>query len=125
VTFFEATIRYLGGMLSAYALSSDPTLLHHAERIGQMLLPAFNGTKSGLPAYSVNVDTYVFRPFQPKCVPNVIFHSGEILSDGSKNTVLFAEATTCQLEFKYLAKLTGNKEYYEKVSFFIEFARHN
>lgn len=46
------------------------------------------------------------------------FHSGEILSDANKNTVLFAEAATCQLEFKYLAKLTGNKEYYEKVSFF-------
>ena len=30
-------------------------------------------------------------------------------------TVLFAEAATCQLEFKYLAKLTGKKEYYEKV----------
>jgi len=28
---------------------------------------------------------------------------------------LFAEATTCQLEFKYLAKLTGRREYYERV----------
>jgi len=95
--FFETTIRYLGGTLSAYALSGEPSLLRHAERIGQILLPAFNGTLSGLPAYSVNVET------------------GSILSDANKNTVLFAEATTCQLEFKYLAKLTGNKEYYEKV----------
>jgi mannosyl-oligosaccharide alpha-1,2-mannosidase len=60
VGFFEATIRYLGGTLSAYALSNDPTLLRLAERIGQMLLPAFNGTKSGLPAYSVNVETCVY-----------------------------------------------------------------
>jgi hypothetical protein len=44
------------------------------------------------------------------------FSSGKILADGGKNTVLFAEATTCQLEFKYLAKLTGKKEYYERVS---------
>ena len=31
-------------------------------------------------------------------------------------TVIWAEATSCQLEFKYLAKLTGRKEYYERVS---------
>ena len=43
------------------------------------------------------------------------FHSGETLADGNKETILFAEATSCQLEFKYLAKLTGNKEYYQKV----------
>lgn len=44
------------------------------------------------------------------------FNSGEILQqDERKKSVLFAEAATCQLEFKYLAKLTGNKEYYEKV----------
>jgi hypothetical protein len=29
--------------------------------------------------------------------------------------VLFAEAASCQLEYKYLAKLTGRAEYYEKV----------
>jgi len=97
--FFETTIRYLGGVLSAYALSKDPVFLRHAERIADILMPAFNGTESGLPAYSVNVET------------------GDILSDagGSKKTVLFAEAATCQLEFKYLAKLTRKKEYYEKV----------
>ena len=49
-------------MLSAYALSGEPSLLRHAERIGQILLPAFNGTESGLPAYSVNVETYAFFP---------------------------------------------------------------
>jgi mannosyl-oligosaccharide alpha-1,2-mannosidase len=93
--FFETAIRYFGGTLSAYALSGDPTLLRHAERIGQVLLPAFNGSKSGLPYPSVNVET------------------GEIPSRAQKG-VLFAEAATCQLEFKYLAKLTGNREYYDK-----------
>lgn len=29
---------------------------------------------------------------------------------------LFSEAASCQLEFKYLAKLTGRKEYYMTVS---------
>jgi hypothetical protein len=31
------------------------------------------------------------------------------------NIVLFSEAASCQLEFKYLAKLTGRADYYEKV----------
>ncbi|KAJ3493767.1 hypothetical protein NLJ89_g10944 [Agrocybe chaxingu] len=95
--FFETTIRYLGGILSAYALSSEPELKRLADELGQILLPAFDGTESGLPAYSVNVET------------------GAVKSDGGKNTVLFAEATSCQLEFKYLAKITGKKEYYQKV----------
>jgi len=40
---------------------------------------------------------------------------GKILADAGKNSVLFAEATSCQLEFKYLAKITGKKEYYQRV----------
>ncbi|KIM37603.1 glycoside hydrolase family 47 protein [Hebeloma cylindrosporum] len=95
--FFETTIRYLGGCLSAYALSGEQTLLDLADELGQLLIPAFTGTESGLPAYSVNVETYDLRTLI--LIP----------------TVLFAEATTCQLEFKYLAKLTGKKEYYERV----------
>lgn len=55
--FFETTIRYLGGLLSAYALSKEPILLARADNLGRLLLPAFNGTTSGLPAYSVNTNT--------------------------------------------------------------------
>lgn len=58
-SFFETIIRYLGGSLSAYALSKDSTLLHLADRLGTVLLPAFNGTETGLPSYSVNVQTSV------------------------------------------------------------------
>ncbi|PPR01327.1 hypothetical protein CVT24_006329 [Panaeolus cyanescens] len=95
--FFETTIRYLGGTLSAYALSKEPVLKDLAAELGDLLIPAFDGTTSGLPAYSVNVET------------------GKVLADAGKKTVLFAEATTCQLEFKYLAKITGKKEYYDRV----------
>ncbi|KAF8186288.1 glycoside hydrolase family 47 protein [Pholiota molesta] len=94
VPFFETVIRYLGGTLSAYALSGDERLLHLADDLGTVLVPAFNGTKTGLPTFSVNVK------------------SGVINQGG---TCLFAEATTCQLEFKYLAKLTSKKEYYHGV----------
>ncbi|KDR73258.1 hypothetical protein GALMADRAFT_72667 [Galerina marginata CBS 339.88] len=97
VGFFETTIRYLGGLLSAYALSGEDVLLKRADELGQILMPAFHGTESGLPAYSVNVE------------------NGQIKSDQNKDTVLFSEASSCQLEFKYLAKLTGKKEYYERV----------
>jgi mannosyl-oligosaccharide alpha-1,2-mannosidase len=56
IGFFETVIRYLGGLLSAYALSGNTILLARADDLGQRLLPAFN-TSSGLPAASVNLKT--------------------------------------------------------------------
>lgn len=56
--FFETVIRYLGGLLSAYALSEDAVLLDKAENLGRLLSPAF-GTESGLPYFGVNTVTYV------------------------------------------------------------------
>ena len=56
--FFETVIRYLGGLLSAYALSGEPALLARADDLGKMLLPAFK-TPHGLPTYAVNTVTYV------------------------------------------------------------------
>src|ERR1700761_2433018 len=52
VPFFETIIRYLGGLLSAYALSGEPILLQKADELGAALLPAFE-TSSGLPMYAV------------------------------------------------------------------------
>ena len=54
--FFETVIRYLGGLLSAYALSGEPILLARADELGRKLLPVFN-SPSGLPHYSVNTET--------------------------------------------------------------------
>ena len=54
--FFETVIRYLGGMLSAYALSHEPILLERADELGQKLSPVFD-TPSGLPAFGVNTVT--------------------------------------------------------------------
>lgn len=56
--FFETVIRYLGGLLSAYALSGNRILLSKAEELGNKLLPVFN-TPTGLAAFSINTDTYV------------------------------------------------------------------
>ena len=93
--FFETVIRYLGGLLSAYALSKDPILLARADDLGAALLPVFD-TPSGLPMFSVNTE------------------SGEVAKGWSMSTV-FAEMLTCQLEYKYLSYLTGRTEYYDAV----------
>ena len=55
-SFFETVIRYLGGLLSAYALSHDPVFLSRADDLGTKLLPAFSSA-SGLPYHSVNTVT--------------------------------------------------------------------
>ena len=56
--FFETVIRYLGGLLSAYALSGRQVLLYKADELGRNLLLAFN-TATGMPAFEVDPDQYV------------------------------------------------------------------
>lgn len=99
--FFETVIRYLGGLLSAYALSNEPMLLAQADALGDMLLPALN-TSSGLPTYAVNtVD-------------------GRTRQGWNGDSVLWAEALSCQMEYKYLAHLTGRSHYFDKVEHIME-----
>jgi mannosyl-oligosaccharide alpha-1,2-mannosidase len=94
--FFETVIRYLGGLLSGYALSHDPILLSRADDLGSALLPVFN-TPSGLPAYGVSIA------------------SGELVRGWAGNSSLWSEVLSCQLEYKYLAYLTGRTPYYSAV----------
>ncbi|KAH9122579.1 hypothetical protein LEN26_006948 [Aphanomyces euteiches] len=90
VSIFETTIRNLGGLLSSYSLSGRPGLLAVADDLGARLVRGLN--KTALPFSLVN------------------------LIDGSTSDISFvAEFTTIQLEFKYLAKLTGKWEYYTAV----------
>lgn len=56
LSVFETTIRYIGGLLSAYELSNHPerdVLLRKAEELAIALLPAFD-TPSGIPYYRFN-----------------------------------------------------------------------
>ncbi|KAI0675913.1 seven-hairpin glycosidase [Trametes maxima] len=94
--FFETVIRYLGGLLSAYAISGEPILLARADDLGTMLLPAFN-TPRGLPMYAVNTV------------------SGKTRTGWTGDNILWAEALSCQMEYKYLAHLTGRHEYFDRV----------
>ncbi|KAJ5085574.1 Mannosyl-oligosaccharide 1-2-alpha-mannosidase [Penicillium argentinense] len=114
VSTFETTIRMLGGLLSAHYLSTQyPTLapikdddagaagedlyIEKATDLADRLLGAFE-THSGIPLASVNLNTSA---------------GIEAHSDGGASST--AEATSVQLEFKYLAKLTGEAEYWKAV----------
>ncbi|ODV96893.1 hypothetical protein PACTADRAFT_21660, partial [Pachysolen tannophilus NRRL Y-2460] len=96
VNVFETTIRMLGGLLAAYHLSDDDAYLDKAVDLGNRLLRGFD-SPSGIPYSSVNLAT-------GKGIKN---HA-----DGGASST--AEVSTLQLEFKYLAKLTGEKLYWQK-----------
>jgi hypothetical protein len=111
--FFETTIRYLGGLLSAYALSHEDILLDKAEELGRLLSPAFN-TRTGFPKYNVStIRLASISPLQIWLDPNLLFCiSDEALGS---NIGSLAEIASFQLEYTYLAKLTGKKEHFDKV----------
>ena len=117
VSTFEATIRVLGGLLSAHYLVTEPTLRPailraasnstHASPVdtrrrwarelkglaadlGARLLPAFQ-TPTGIPAHRVNLRR-------------------GLLSDESRETCA-AAAGTMLLEFSRLSRLTGDRRY--------------
>ncbi|RBR08164.1 uncharacterized protein FIESC28_10356 [Fusarium coffeatum] len=114
VNTFETTIRMMGGLLSAHYLSTEfPELapvpedklgpagedlyLEKAKDLADRLMSAFD-SPSGIPYASVNL-----QKFQ-----GIESHA----DNGASST---AEATTLQLEFKYLAKLTGEKDFWDRV----------
>ncbi|KAF7323598.1 alpha-1,2-Mannosidase [Mycena kentingensis (nom. inval.)] len=93
--FFEVVIRYLGGILSAYALSEDPRLLRLADTLGEKLMPAFS-SPSGWPYWGVHTVT-----------------GATVGPGGQSSYTCLAEALSNQMEFKYLAHITGKAAYYE------------
>ncbi|KAL1839831.1 hypothetical protein VTK73DRAFT_3909 [Phialemonium thermophilum] len=113
VNTFETTIRMLGGLLSAHYLSNEyPQLaaladddegapgedlyLEKAKDLADRLLAAFD-SPSGVPYASVNLGKMEGLPSHA--------------DDGASST---AETTTLQLEFKYMAKLTGERLFWDK-----------
>ena len=53
VSVFEVTIRFIGGLLSAYYLSGDILFANKAKEVADILMPAFD-TKTGIPFALVN-----------------------------------------------------------------------
>ena len=56
VQVFETTIRYVGGLLSAYELSGDEMFVEKTVQLVDRLLPAFE-TATGIPYQYVNFKT--------------------------------------------------------------------
>jgi len=97
VSLFETTIRMLGGLLSAHYLSGyDDVYLEKAVDLADRLLGGFE-SPTGIPYASINLK----------------HRTGiQSFSDGGASTT--SEVSTLQLEFKYLAQLTGETLYWEK-----------
>ena len=87
-SFFETTIRMLGGLVSAYDLSGEPKLLEKAKQLGDVLLHAF-------PANSV---------------PDTRIDLGNGAASGSEGSCL-AEAGSMQLEFRALSRISNDPKY--------------
>ncbi|KAF2090783.1 glycoside hydrolase family 47 protein [Saccharata proteae CBS 121410] len=112
VNTFETTIRMLGGLLSAHYLSTEfPNMapipvvegsagedlyLEKATDLADRLLGAYE-SQSGVPYASINLKT----------LQGIRSHA-----DGGASST--AEATSLQLEMKYVAKLTGEANYWHK-----------
>lgn len=56
ISVFETNIRYVGGLLAAYALTKDELFKNKAQYVANKLLPAFN-TSTGIPRTYVNFET--------------------------------------------------------------------
>jgi hypothetical protein len=87
VNAFEVTIRILGGLLSAYALSKQPILLTKAEMIGKHLSVPFR--RHMYPPNIVNLQTGYVQP---------------------QRLYSLAQVGTLQLEHRYLSYITSKPE---------------
>jgi mannosyl-oligosaccharide alpha-1,2-mannosidase len=96
VCFFETTIRYVGGLLSAYELTGDKLFLDKARDLADRLLPAFN-TNTGIPKSHINLKTGALSSHQWTGYASILSEVGSL-----------------QLEFAYLSHHTGNPVYAQK-----------
>eukprot|EP00467_Chlorarachnion_reptans_P011364 CAMPEP_0114532346 /NCGR_PEP_ID=MMETSP0109-20121206/26614_1 /TAXON_ID=29199 /ORGANISM="Chlorarachnion reptans, Strain CCCM449" /LENGTH=759 /DNA_ID=CAMNT_0001715399 /DNA_START=323 /DNA_END=2606 /DNA_ORIENTATION=+ len=94
-SFFETAIRYLGGMLGAYALQPDQKLLEKARDLGERLLKGFHATRMGMPQSVINLRTGSSHNH----------HWNSMLS-------ILSEVGSIQLEFAYLSNITGDPRFH-------------
>lgn len=95
---FEVNIRFVGGLLSLFALTGEKEFLQKAEDIAKLFLPVFD-SPTGIPYSLFNPGT--------KSKKNYGWAAG--------SCSILAELGTISLEFSYLSDLTGNPIYKEKV----------
>ncbi|KAG5356211.1 Endoplasmic reticulum mannosyl-oligosaccharide 1,2-alpha-mannosidase [Yarrowia sp. B02] len=97
IPVFETTIRYLGGLLSAYDLSGDKRLYYKAIELGDNLIGAFD-TPNRMPL--------LYYRWEDK--------STEIKRRPAQGAIV-AELGSMTIEFTRLAQLTGNNSYFDAV----------
>lgn len=97
VSVFETTIRSLGGLLAAYDWSGDEVFLEKAHDLGNRLFVAVEKNEMGIPYGQVNLET--------GAIHNIAW---------TGNMAMTAEFGTIQLEFRMLARLTGNRDFKDK-----------
>ncbi|KAL0570076.1 hypothetical protein V5O48_011883, partial [Marasmius crinis-equi] len=112
VSVFETTIRYLGGLLSAYELSGKQhsILLEKAKEVADKMAFAWTGSvRSILAPKETQTLIRLPTPFQNQSVPfgHLNFASNQPVV-GTSN---IAEAGTLDLEWATLTKYTGNATY--------------
>ncbi|KID99855.1 Glycoside hydrolase, family 47, partial [Metarhizium majus ARSEF 297] len=109
INVFEVTIRYLGGLLSAYDLSGEEVLLKKAVELGDALYMAFD-TPNRLPTHWLSYTKA---------------ENGETLGDRSISGA--ASGSLC-VEFTRLSQITGDDKYYDATErvkqFFYENQNH-
>ena len=93
VSFFETTIRSVGGLLSAYDWSGDKIFLESALDLARRLIKAFNDSPTGIPFGQVNLQTG---------------KSSNIPWAG--NNAILAEFGTVQLEYRWLDEYVSTPE---------------
>jgi len=91
-SLFEINIRALGGLLSAHSLSGHKVFLETARRLADKMVMAFD-SPNGIPKSQVDIG------------------SGESSWHKWNKNVLLAEATTVQVEFRYLSRSLGIHAY--------------
>jgi mannosyl-oligosaccharide alpha-1,2-mannosidase len=94
INIFETTIRHLGGLLSAYDLSGEPTLLTKAVELGEMIYAGFD-TPNRMPGFWLN-----FKESKQG-----------LLQAGTNDPS--ASPASLSLEFTRLSQLTGDSKYYD------------
>eukprot|EP01112_Ceratiomyxa_fruticulosa_P004351 TRINITY_DN1486_c0_g2_i10.p1 TRINITY_DN1486_c0_g2~~TRINITY_DN1486_c0_g2_i10.p1 ORF type:complete len:541 (-),score=118.09 TRINITY_DN1486_c0_g2_i10:163-1785(-) len=102
ISFFETTIRIVGGLESAYDLSKDKVFLDKANELTKKMLPAFD-TRTGIPRVTINI---------------LNGHSSN--PDWNGRSSVLSEAGTIQMEYAYLSQHTGNPEFRQKAFRVIE-----
>lgn len=99
ISVFETTIRYLGGLLSAYDLSHEKVLLEKAIQLGEMLYRAFDTEPNNFPLDRLMLETAKTK--------------GGFTADSS---ICFAALGSLTMEFTRLAQVTQKNKYYDVVA---------